>query len=63
MPKTFIIKQLHTFEHYYEIEAETAEEALFKLQTEFNVPVLEEFHHMNDRQDWEISLDESGAKV
>ena len=58
--KTFTIKQLHTFEFYYEIEAENEEQALFKLQTESHFPILEEFHSMNDRQDWEISLDIKG---
>lgn len=54
--KTFVIKQLHTFEYFYEIEAETEEEALFKLQSEAHEPTLEEFHSMNDRQDWEVSV-------
>lgn len=53
--KTFFITQLHTFEHVYEVEAKDAEEALFKLHTESgHYPVIENFHHMNDRQDWEI---------
>ena len=56
MPK-YVIKQLHTFEYYYEIEANSVDEALFKLQSETHEPTLEEFHHMNDRQDWEVSLD------
>lgn len=55
--KKFIIKQLHTFEYYYEIEAEDYDQALFKLQTESNEPILEEFHSMNDKQDWEIVED------
>jgi len=53
----YIIKQLHTFEHYYEVEADNREDALFKLLTEHYDPILEEFHSMNDRIDWEISED------
>lgn len=58
--KTFIIKQMHTFEYYYEIEADSKEDALFKLQAEAHEPILEEFHSMNGRQDWEVSLDIKG---
>ena len=40
----YVIKQLHTFEYYYEIEANSIDEALFKLQSEAHEPTLEEFH-------------------
>lgn len=52
--KSFIIKQLHTFEYFYEVEGENEEDALFRLLTEAHEPILEEFHSMNDRVDWEI---------
>jgi len=52
--KRFIIKQLHTFEYFYEVEGENEEDALFKLLSEPQEPILEEFHSMNDRIDWEI---------
>jgi hypothetical protein len=54
--KTFQITQLITYESIYEIEAETEEEALFKLQTEHNEPVGEEYHSMNSKEDWKIEV-------
>ena len=53
--KRFIIKQLHTFEHYYEVWGENAEDALFNLLNESHEPILEEFQSMNDKLDWEIT--------
>lgn len=52
--KTFVITQLHTFEYVYEIKAESEAEALLKLQQTAIEPVSEEFHSMNDSQDWTI---------
>ena len=54
--KTFQITQLITYESIYEIEAETEEEALFKLQTEYNEPVGEEYHSMNSKEDWKLEV-------
>lgn len=53
--KSFIIKQLNTFEYFYEVEGENEEDALFRLLTEDHDTILGEFHSMNDRSDWEIS--------
>ncbi len=55
--KTFIITQLHTFEYVYEIEADNREQALMLLHQVPQTPVSEEFHHMNDREDWTIEED------
>ena len=52
MPKTFNITQLHTFEYVYEIQANSKEDALLKLHQMANEPISEEFHSINDREDW-----------
>lgn len=57
MPK-FVIKQIHTSAVYFEIEADSQEEALELLDRGYESPSLEDFLFHNDRSDWEITVDE-----